>query len=79
MQKELNISNSLHLDLNNGWDALTNDIPSGADFIFHIHLIGTLLNMNSNRNSYSPNDLSNNMSYEDFIKKLDIVNEKNIS
>ena len=32
--KELHISNSLHLDLNNGWDALINEIPSGADFIF---------------------------------------------
>ena len=32
--KELNITNSLHLDLNNGWDALMDEIPSGADFIF---------------------------------------------
>ena len=32
--KELNIRNSLHLDLNNGWDALVDEIPSGSDFVF---------------------------------------------
>lgn len=74
--KELNISNSLHLDLNNGWDALTNDIPSGADFIFSHPPYWNIIKYEQQRNSYSPNDLSNNMSYEDFIKKLDIVNEK---
>ncbi len=74
--KELKISNSLHLDLNNGWDALVNDIPSGADFVFSHPPYWNIIKYEQQRNSYSPNDLSNNMSYEEFIKKLDIVNEK---
>lgn len=28
---ELGITNSIHLDLINGWDALTDEIPTGAD------------------------------------------------
>lgn len=40
--KELNITNSLHLDLNNGWDALIDEIPSGSDFIFSHLPIGIL-------------------------------------
>ena len=74
--KELHINNSLHLDLNNGWDALTNEIPSGSDFVFSHPPYWDIIKYEQQRNSYSPNDLSNNMSYEEFIKKLDIVNEK---
>lgn len=74
--KELKISNSLHLDLNNGWDALVDNIPSGSDFIFSHPPYWDIIKYEQQRNSYSPNDLSNNMSYEEFIKKLDIVNEK---
>lgn len=73
---ELNIKNSLHLDLNNGWDALINEIPSGSDFVFSHPPYWNIINYEKQRNKYEPNDLSNNMSYEDFIKKLDIVNEK---
>ena len=74
--KELNISNSLHLDLNNGWDALVDEIPSGSDFIFSHPPYWNIIKYEQQRNSYAPNDLSNDMSYEEFIKKLDIVNEK---
>lgn len=74
--KELNIRNSLHLDLNNGWDALVDEIPSGSDFVFSHPPYWDIIKYEKQRNSYSPNDLSNNMSYEEFIKKLDIVNEK---
>lgn len=73
---ELNIKNSLHLDLNNGWDALIDEIPSGSDFVFSHPPYWNIINYEKQRNKYEPNDLSNNMSYEDFIKKLDIVNEK---
>ena len=40
-------------------------------------IIELLLSYEKDSNNYSnSNDLSNNMSYEEFIKKLDIVNEK---
>ncbi len=74
--KELNITNSLHLDLNNGWDALIGEIPSGSDFIFSHPPYWDIISYESQRNSYSENDLSNKMPYEEFIHKLDIVNEK---
>lgn len=74
--KELHIKNSLHLDLNNGWDALVDEIPSGSDFIFSHPPYWDIISYEKQRKSYSANDLSNNMSYEEFIKKLDIVNEK---
>lgn len=74
--KELNITNSLHLDLNNGWDALIDEIPSGADFIFSHPPYWDIISYEKQRNSYSENDLSNQMSYEQFIEKLNVVNEK---
>lgn len=74
--KELNIDNSLHLDLNNGWDALVDEIPSGADFIFSHPPYWDIIKYENQRQKYATNDLSNSMSYEEFIDKLDIVNEK---
>lgn len=74
--KELNINNSLHLDLNNGWDALIDAIPSGSDFIFSHPPYWNIVNYEKQRKSYNANDLSNNMSYGEFIEKLNIVNEK---
>ena len=74
--EELNITNSLHLDLNNGWDALVDEIPTGSDFIFSHPPYWDIISYESQRNSYSENDLSNQMPYEEFIKKLNIVNEK---
>lgn len=74
--KELDITNSLHLDLNNGWDALTDEIPSGADFIFSHPPYWDIVSYESQRNSYFENDLSNQMPYKEFISKLNIVNEK---
>jgi len=74
--KELNITNSLHLDLNNGWDALVDEIPTGSDFIFSHPPYWDIISYESQRNSYSENDLSNQMPYEEFIQKLNIVNEK---
>jgi len=74
--KELGISNSLHLDLNNGWDALIDDIPLGSDFIFSHPPYWDIVRYEKQRKEYSINDLSNQMSYEEFIDKLDLVNEK---
>ena len=74
--KELEIKNSIHLDLNNGWDALIDEIPSGSDFIFSHPPYWNIISYQKQRGSYNKNDLSNNMSYEEFIKKLNFVNEK---
>lgn len=74
--KEMNIFNSLHLDLNNGWDALIDEIPSGSDFVFSHPPYWDIISYEQQRNSYSKNDLSNKMPYKEFIEKLNIVNEK---
>lgn len=74
--KELNIQNSVHLDLNNGWDALIDEIPTGSDFVFSHPPYWDIVKYEKQRGEYKKNDLSNNMSYEEFIRKLDIVNEK---
>lgn len=74
--KELNIKNSLHLNLNNGWDALIDEIPTGSDFIFSHPPYWNIISYEKQRNNYEANDLSNNMSYEEFIEKLNTVNEK---
>ena len=74
--QELNIQNSLHLDLNNGWDALVDEIPSGSDFIFSHPPYWDIISYENQRNSHFDNDLSNQMPYEEFIHKLNIVNEK---
>lgn len=74
--KELGITNSIHLDLINGWDALKDEIPTGADFIFSHPPYWDIIKYQYQRNSYHQNDLSNKMPYEEFINKLDMVNEK---
>ena len=74
--KELKITNSIHLDLINGWDALTDEIPTGADFVFSHPPYWDITKYQYQRNSYHQNDLSNKMTYEEFINKLDMVNEK---
>lgn len=68
--------NSVHLDLNNGWDALKDDLPMSSDFIFSHPPYWTIVDYNKVRGSYNENDLSCNMSYDEFIFKLDRINEK---
>lgn len=72
----LGIKNSIHLDLLTGWDALINEIPSGADFIFSHPPYWDIIKYEYQRNKYNVNDLSNQMSYEEFIEKLNKVNAK---
>lgn len=74
--KELGIKNSIHLDLNNGWDALKDEIPSGSDFIFSHPPYWNIINYEKQRGKYEKNDLSNDMPYDEFIRKLNIINEK---
>lgn len=74
--KELGYTNSVHLDLNNGWDALKDNVPFGSDFIFSHPPYWDIVKYEKQRGCYDPDDLSNAMSYEEFIKKLDQVNAK---
>jgi hypothetical protein len=73
---DLGIQNSVHLDLNMGWNALVDDIPIGNDFTFSHPAYWDIISYNEVNNRNHPDDLSNNMSYEEFISKLDKVNSK---
>src|SRR5690625_2543418 len=72
---DLGMKNSVHLDLNNGWNALVNDIPFGSDFIFSHPPYWNMISYQKYNNNH-PDDLSLNSSYEEFIDKLNIVNAK---
>lgn len=71
----LGITNSVHLDLNNGWNALTDDMPTGSDFVFSHPPYWDIINYQS-FNGNHPDDLSLNISYDEFITKLNQVNAK---
>lgn len=72
---ELGYKNSIHLDLNNGWNALVDEIPSGSDFCFSHPPYWDIISYQQ-YNGQHEDDLSLNMSYEEFIIKLDKVNAK---
>lgn len=74
--RELGITNSVHLDLNTGWNALRDEIPHGSDFVFSHPPYWDIVKYHTQRDCYDPDDLSNVMSYEEFIEKLDKVNAK---
>lgn len=71
----LGIKNSVHLDLNNGWNALVDEIPVGNDFTFSHPPYWDIISYQK-YNGQHKDDLSLNMSYEEFISKLDTVNAK---
>ena len=73
--KEIGIK-SIHLDLVNGWDALVDEMPQMSDFAFSHPPYFDIIDYNTQRGSFHENDLSNKVSYEQFIKNLDIVNQK---
>ncbi len=73
---DLGITNSMHLDLLNGWNALIDEIPTGSDFVFSHPPYWDIIDYSAQRKSFHEDDLSNNMSYENFISKLDKVNAK---
>src|SRR5690606_21231615 len=73
---DLGITNSVHLDLITGWNALIDEIPTGCDFAFSHPAYWDIIDYSTQRGSYHEDDLSNNMSYEEFIQKLDKVNCK---
>lgn len=74
--KDLGIKNSIHLDLNNGWNALIDELPKGSDFTFSHPPYWDIIRYETQRKSFHEDDLSNQMSYERFIFQLDKVNEK---
>lgn len=74
--KALNIKNSIHLDINNGWDALEDEIPSGSDFVFSHPPYWDIIKYENERGYFNTNDLSNSMPYEEFIKRLNKINAK---
>jgi hypothetical protein len=74
--RDLGITNSVHLDLINGWNALIDEIPTGNDFTFSHPPYWDIISYEEQRGEYHPDDLSNNMSYDEFISKLDKVNAK---
>lgn len=73
---DLGITNSMHLDLLNGWNALIDEIPTGSDFVFSHPPYWDIIDYSTQRKSFHEDDLSNNMSYEHFVSKLDKVNAK---
>lgn len=73
--RELGYINSVHLDLNNGWNAITDSLPAGSDFIFSHPPYWDIISYQQ-YNGHHKDDLSLNMSYEEFIRKLDKVNAK---
>lgn len=74
--RELGITNSVHLDLLTGWDALKDDIPVQSDFVFSHPPYWDIIKYKDMRGQYDPDDLSNSVDYPDFIRMLDKVNEK---
>lgn len=74
--RDLGITNSIHLDLRNGWDALVDELPKGSDFTFSHPPYWDIIKYETQRGSFHKDDLSNQMDYETFIFQLDKVNEK---
>jgi hypothetical protein len=74
--QDIGIKNSIHLDLVNGWNALVDEIPVGNDFTFSHPPYWDIISYETQRGFSHPDDLSNNMSYEEFISKLDKINAK---
>lgn len=76
----LGIKNHLHLDLNpvwGGWNALTDELPQGADFVFsHPPYHDMVVYSGEMWGESHPDDLSRCASYDEFIHKMNIVNAK---
>lgn len=75
--RSVGMTNSIHLDLSNGWDAMSDEIPASSDFTFSHPPYWDMIAYETQReNGHHVNDLSNKMPYTDFIDRLDSVNEK---
>ncbi|MFT9486778.1 MAG: DNA methylase N-4/N-6 [Tepidibacillus sp.] len=78
--RELGYQNSVHLDLNprwGGWNALRDEVPEGANFVFMHPPYHDIIKYSGEMwGEAHPDDLSRCPTYEDFIKKLDLVHSK---
>lgn len=79
--EDLGYTNSIHLDLRpelGGWNALRDEIPTGADFVFSHPPYHDIIVYSGEQwgTEPHPDDLSRCRSYDEFIKKLDYVNAK---
>lgn len=50
---EYGYKDSIHLDLNNGWDALKDDLPRSSDFIFSHPPYWSIIDYNKVRGEYT--------------------------
>lgn len=78
--RSLGITNSIHLDLRpefGGWNALIDEIPRGMDFCFsHPPYFDMVIYSGNMWGEANSNDLSRCKDYSEFIKKLNLINEK---
>lgn len=78
--RDLGITNSVHLDLRpefGSWNALKDEIMTGADFVFSHPAYSDMIVYSGNMwGEAHPDDLSRCASYDEFIHKLNLVNEK---
>lgn len=77
---DLGLKDSIHLDLRpefGGWNALIDEIPSGSDLVFSHPPYHSMIKYSGNMWGEShADDLSRCASYEEFITKINLVNEK---
>lgn len=79
--KELGYTNSIHLDLNphwGSWNALKDEIPISVDFIFSHPPYYNMIVYSGREWGEEPHedDLSRSTDYSDYIRKLNLVNDK---
>lgn len=76
----LGMKNSTHLDLRpefGGWNALMDEIPNGSDFVFSHPPYHDMIKYSGNMwGEASEFDLSRCKNYDEFITKMNLVNEK---
>lgn len=78
--RELGYTNSIHLDLRpefGGWNALIDEIPTGMDFCFsHPPYFDMIIYSGNMWGEAEKDDLSRCKSYDEFITKMNLINEK---
>lgn len=81
--RELGYKNSIHLDLNESFGSfnlLTDQLPSGANFVFSHPPYWNIVKYSGKGNvwgkEFHKGDLSHSQDYQDFINKINIINEK---
>lgn len=80
---ELGYTNSIHLDLNErfgNFNLLVDELPRGADLVFSHPPYWDIIKYSGKNNVWGrdvhKDDLSHVRNYEEFIRKLDLINKK---